>query len=387
MNPYQSLSLYITGESGAIAPDSALWNLALAGKSGSFGRGRAANASMDTKPSWTVGEYLSAAGRFLCKDTSANAMMAAMGARPENTREVSLSLFLEKHGAYYHPVRVVASRNNGSATFVLNGAVSGRGLALMEKEVTLLAELSSGFDRPVIPEIYAWGRTSACPGEACFFLGQWFRGFHEFHITGRGDEVVVWRPGDTDLLLPLDGMLPAYENIARILTLAYDMDAGREIYPWHHAAGDFIVDPSSEDMPVRLITVRGFDNPSGTDMPDAGPYPGLLFFLLNLTLRMRLDRIDGVGKPVFLGEPVLNAALKGFFRGLGEKGLAAPGFLKGFAEFVCRFDEEQLLGILIHIMEAWPPGASEEEIIRENLVGHCAKISALFNSRHILDFY
>ena len=342
---------------------------------------------MDTKPSWTVGEYLSAAGRFLCKNTSANAMMAAMGARPEDAREVALSLFLEKHGAYYHPVRVVASRNNGSATFVLNGAVSDRGLALMEKEVRLLAELSSGFDRPVIPEVYAWDRTSACPGEACFFLGKWFRGFHEFHITGRGDEVVVWRPGDTDLLLPLYGMLPAYENIARILTLAYDMDTGREIYPWHHAAGDFIVNPSSGDMPVRLITVRGFDNPSGTDMPDAGPYPGLLFFLLNLTLRMRLDRIDGVGKPVFLGDPVLNAALKGFFRGLGEKGLAAPGFLKGFTEFVCRFDEEQLLGILIHIMDTWPPGASEEEIIRENLAGHCTKISALFNSRHILDFY
>ena len=235
--------------------------------------------------------------------------------------------------------------------------------------------------------MYATGKISCVAGDAGFFLGPWFHGFHEFHITGNGDQVVVWRPGETDLILPLNRALPIYENIAAILTTAYDPDSGREIFPWHHAAGDFIVDPSEETMPVRLITVRGYDSLSDMDVSETGPYPALLFFLLNLTLRMRLDRIDGVGAPVFLNGSVLKATLKGFIRGLKEKGIGTTDFLSGFAGLFSQLDEEQLLGILIQLMETWPPGNSELGILQAELVAHCAEIHALVNSRDILDFY
>lgn len=311
--------------------------------------------------------------------------MTAMGR--DNTGDLALRLYLEKHGAYYHPVRVVAAGKDTAAVFVLNGAVSGRGRRLMRREVPLLDTLASRFNGPVIPAVYASGDISGPGGDAGFFLGQWFEGFHEFHATGSGDAVAVWRPGRADLILPLGEALPVYGNIARVLVLAYDLGTGSEIYPWHHAAGDFIVDPSSPELPVRLVTVRGYGGLSDMDMGSTGPYPALLFFLLNLTLRMRLDRTDGVGKPVFLDKSVLDASLKGAFTGLKEKDLPGPDFLSGFLGFLSGFGEEQLLEILVHMLDTWPPGASETEIIQANLAGHCREIKALFNSRDRLDFY
>ena len=45
----------------------------------------------------------------------------------------------------------------------------------------------------------------------------------------------------------------------------------------------------------------------------------LLFFLLNLTLRIRLDRLDGVGEIAWADEGCLSPALEGFFLALEEK--------------------------------------------------------------------
>ncbi|MCG8614710.1 MAG: hypothetical protein MI802_00730 [Desulfobacterales bacterium] len=356
--------------------------MSLAGQSGRFTGDQAV-----TDSGWTIGEYMSAATGFLCETDNASALAAAMGLTAEALADTDVSIYLEKHGAYYHPIRVVAQKADRTVPFVLNGAVTDHGLALIKKETALLDTLVPELGGKRVPEVYATGEISCASGNAGFFLGPWFDGFHEFHITGNGDRVVIWRPGETDLFLPLEQALPIYENIAALLTRAYDPDSGREIFPWHHAAGDFIVDPEDEVMPVRLITVRGYESLSGMDVSEIGPYPALLFFLLNLTLRMRLDRIDGVGTPVFIDKSVLEAAIKGFVRGLKEKGVGTTEFLSGFAGLFSQLDEGQLLGILIQLMETWPPGNSEMGILQAELAAHCAEISALFNSRDILDFY
>ena len=45
----------------------------------------------------------------------------------------------------------------------------------------------------------------------------------------------------------------------------------------------------------------------------------LFFFLLNLTLRIRLDRLDGVGEIAWADEGCLSSAFDGFFLALEEK--------------------------------------------------------------------
>jgi hypothetical protein len=43
-----------------------------------------------------------------------------------------------------------------------------------------------------------------------------------------------------------------------LLTAYYNIDTGEQIFPWHHAAGDFVVTPLAEGFPVKLIAVRGY---------------------------------------------------------------------------------------------------------------------------------
>jgi len=44
----------------------------------------------------------------------------------------------------------------------------------------------------------------------------------------------------------------------------------------------------------------------------------MIYFFLDTTLRMRLDRLEGVGETAWLDDFAVTAAIKGFFEGLHE---------------------------------------------------------------------
>ena len=383
--PYKAIHFFVSGSPGRVRPGDPLWLTPLTGQSRNF-----SEQAADT--GWTIGDYLLAAEAFLSSGPGREALSSAMGQGRGRPGDWQVSLWLEKHGAYYHPIKVIVDYPDGQgrlgkASFVLNGAVSRQGADLMDEEIRLIAAAGKSMVPGQVPEVFGSGRIPGDKGPAAFFLGQWFEGFHEFHATGQGPDhdVVVWRPGRENLVIPMDRAVAAYENAAEILTRAYNRENGHEIFPWHHAAGDFIVDPEAEGMPVRLITVRGYQPLADIDRDTGGPFPGLLFFFLNLCLRMQLDRVDGVGEAVFLGRRVLNATIRGFFRGLSHtlSGNACQDFLA----FAGRFDDAQFSGILIHLLEAWPPGASEADLIGTRLPGLCAEIRSLFKSGELQDFY
>lgn len=397
MTDFKSLTFNITGEPGPLEPGSSLLGLSLSGRFGTLAGAAAVQSGRDSDRAWTIGDYFEAAAQFLHRKNTMEGMARAMGRPGTVPEDWQVSLFLEKHGAYYHPIRLrvqaeAGAKGQGSSLLVLNGAVAGPGLELMEKETGLLAHLGHLFETPVVPEVYARGEVDGPRGRAGFFLGNWFDGFHEFHITGAPGErqVVVWRPEGSDLRISLDQASGIYEQIARTLTLAYDIRSGNQIFPWHHAAGDFIVDPIGDTvdgaMPVRLITARGYEPLVDLDMEN--PLPGLFFFLLNLSLRMQLDRVDGVGEPVFLGDAVRRATLKGFFSALAVHPACMPaGFADDFLAFAAGFDEGQMLEIMVHMLDAWPPGPSEAEMILINLPSHCVSLTNLLNSQDSPDFY
>ncbi len=393
---FKSLTFYITGQPGEITPGCALWQMPLSGRSAEFVSQSEKKVSSNNKScDWTVGDYFQAAREFICKADVTQALADAMGQNTPSCGQWKVGLHLEKHGAWYHPIRMTVSfkddgAKNMETSFVLNGAVKEKGLDLVGQEAGLLSILESRFEFEVIPKVYTQGRIHTEKGDAGFFLGQWFDGFHEFHITGNpgSGKLVVWRPNQGDLELNLDQSCRIYENISEILTLAYDVTSGRQICPWHHAAGDFILDPENPQMPVRLITVRGYEDISDMDHGTAGPFPGLVVFLINLTLRMQLDRIDGVGEPVFLGGNVCRATLKGFFKGLRRHNdIEQDGFDFEFREFISQFNEEQILNVMIEMMAAWPPGVSEQDVISANIVSHCQALCSLFKSGESQDFY
>jgi hypothetical protein len=111
----------------------------------------------------------------------------------------------------------------------------------------------------------------------------------------------------------------------------------------------------------------------------------LLFYFLNLTLRMRLDRVDGTGPMVFLPQSVLDATIKGVLTALDNR---AKGFFGAgaenprvpkdicpvFVDFVNGFSQAQLKDIMANLVDAWPSDAAERELVHENLFFHCARI-------------
>ncbi len=271
-------------------------------------------------------------------------------------------------------------------TLVLNGAVSDPGFTLVETEFRLLTRLGDEVDPCLIPRVFGAGTHVTEKGAAGFFLGQWFNGFHEFHVTltARGDQVAVWKDDGTHDQVPWHQAETIYENIAWVLTAYYDIETGHEIFPWHHAAGDFVTDVRGE---VRLITVRGMglltEMPFETSDEEVKRLFRLLFYFLNLTLCMRLDRLDGTGPVVWLPDGVLDATVRGMRRSLIDRSAQrsqtqdASGQWARFLAFARRFGSDQLYDILTHLLEDRHFSAAEAKLARKNLDSHCARIKQI----------
>jgi hypothetical protein len=177
-----------------------------------------------------------------------------------------------------------------------------------------------------------------------------------------------------------------YRKISRILTYYYNIETFEQISPWHHAAGDFIVRQEDGRVDVRLITVRGYSplmEFTGQDEEKkVHILPCLLVFFLNLTVRMRLDRLNGTGKTILLGKETIMAAVEGFLHALDEKSLAYDyGELrKTFIEFFRQFSLEQVTGLVENILESSRPEFSEITGIEENLESHCRTLYSIFKT-------
>ncbi len=391
MNPFHSLSFNIEGVPGQIVPGAPLWGYSLAGRSGEF-----SGMTDAREEDWTIGDYFQAAAAFVSMPDVLTGLKKTAGLEDFSFDMWNVTLKLQKHGAFYHPIKMVISlpgntgeEMTGEESFVLNGAVSHHGRELAQKEGTLLAWLENRLPDPVTPGVVASGEVIEQKGPAGFLMARWLEGYYEFHITpGENPQVAVWRPGDDTLYLSMTDALPAYENIARILTLAYEWRSGAQVLLWHHAAGDFILAPDLPGLPVKLITVRACGAMIDEDLLAKGPMPGLLFFFVNLCLRMQLDRFDGVGDPVFLGSGVLYATLRGFLKGLAQRtGEKGEQIVREVWEFLRNFPAKDLELILDQVIDVWPPGPSEQDLIASKKSFFARQMREMFKSGRFSDFY
>jgi hypothetical protein len=375
------LIYYIPGKKGAVIPGSSLWDSPLSRKQDGFPV-RDVPSSISQKPV-TIGEYFHAAGEFISKKNF-HVLKAGTRAILNTNVEViqisNISFSLEKHGAFYHPIKVVISLKTGQiCQLALNGAVSRQGLALVENECQLLSRLNFLYKWPYIPAVYGSGIQASSNHNMGFFLSEWFEGFKEFHVTNtpQGRKIVLWGSGEDDMVLSFGKALKIYEKISTILTMYYNIETYEQIFPWHHAAGDFIVKLGNDNFQVKLITVRGYSaltefDSNGIKNPDY-ILPGLLFFFLNLSLRIQIDRIDGTEDIVWLGESVAKATVRGFLDCLNEKSrLYDLGDIRaGFIEFYHQFDEEQVASLCLNILESYNQQPSEILVLQKNLGAHC----------------
>ncbi|VFQ43776.1 hypothetical protein [Desulfoluna butyratoxydans] len=287
----------------------------------------------------------------------------------------SVHVEILKHGHFYHPARMTLSTDAGERALVVNLAVTPEGGACAEGEFAILKQLSRR--STALPEVYALDAVDVDTHRVVLFFGEWFEGYHEFHQTRHDgdDRVVVWA-GDDHVLLPQGQAASVYRQAAEILTRLYNPLTFELVQPWHHAAGDFVVNIDGEEPRVRLITVRQYTPMADVEEPGAEELlEGALYFLMLLSLRNRLDRYDGIGEVAWVGDHCVAATLQGFFDGVSH--LTDVGPLDGpFGDWVGRYlvahTLEDFVETACGVVSSFNPGASEMGVVTAKVAEHGA---------------
>jgi len=380
MPPSPDIRFFLARSDDAVTPNSAFWTRPIP-----LTRDSGHPPDPDGADEICYGDYFSAVHQFLIQDKYRHCLEAVQpyfeaSITPDQLDH--LSVFLVKHGEFYHPARVEIGAGCRSFEFVVNVAVSPAGLSVVHGEHGALRKLYREFDHKFLPRVF--GLASVPIGEgwlASLFIGEWLSGFSEFHFTDTTSpgerKLSVWDPDGGDYCLSKSQGRQVFRRTAAILTYYYNVETFERVAAWHHAAGDFIVRRFGEkpDVDVRLITVRRYvPLLRGVEVNAESIVEALVIFFLDLSIRNRLDRLDGVGDMVWADSWVVRSTVEGFFEGLALKVIAGD-IPEDFPEFVHRhlasYSPGELSELAGRMMVGRFPGESEEMVlISEQLSGH-----------------
>jgi hypothetical protein len=329
----------------------------------------------------TYGCYLTAIEHFLAEHEGDLAQVIGKCSSSNSVSAEKVEIIAEKHGSDYHPARVNIFCPDRKISFVVNVAVSERGKQRLLGDFLVLRKLA-GYIRPsFVPEAYFSGNITVQSSDglvlAEMFLAEWFDDSHEFHLRKSNEGVPgveLWNFSQGCRTMSRIEEEEIYRQAAYILTWYYNPESFEEIFPWHHAAGDFVVRSNQSTIDVRLITVRQYA--SRLEIPeDAQPDPiqPLLFFLANLTVRMRLDRFDGIGDVAFAGSHAVHACVQGFMDALQTKcaqDFCDPELIRDFICVVRELSPANLAEIFSCVVGAYHEDAPDVPIILANLPDH-----------------
>jgi len=341
------------------------------------------------------GDYFCAARDFLEKD-SFRQLLSALS--QQLRQEVPLRkikeirIYLEKHGELYHPARIETLLPESIVSFVLNVAVSGAGKDCVQRECRLLQKLNKDFSFSFLPKVFGRGRVfiKAANLELRMFLGEWLEGYNEFHISRDPSDnklkIVVWDQKVGNYFLTSGQTMELYRQAAMVLTAYYNVETFEHIFSWHHAAGDFVVKCQNDKVDVKLVTVRQygpmFASNNGSDSPSQDPVivlEALLVFLLNLALRMRLDRLDGTGEIVWADKVAAQQSLKGFLDALALKlpgSLMAEPLVDCFQQHLSSYTRSELLALNRALVAKYHPRSPDLAVIKQHLAQHADDLYA-----------
>jgi hypothetical protein len=99
----------------------------------------------------------------------------------------------------------------------------------------------------------------------------------------------------------------------------------------------------------------------------------MLVFFLNLCIRMRLDRLNGVGDIAWSDDVAVKGTLKGFFKGLSKKPriIAFPEPADVFfKKYLLSCKKSDLHDLSVAMLNTYNPAAPELPVIRLNMDKH-----------------
>ena len=309
---------------------------------------------------------------------------------PEDIYEIRIRL--EKHGEFYHPARIEVPAGQQSIYFVLNVAVSETGIRTIIEEYRNLKRLNDGFPLSFLPKVYGYGEVATAGNrKLSMFLAQWFEGYNEFHLSkdlsDNSEKISVWDEAGSRFFLATEQQAEVYRQAAKILAYYYNVETFEQIFAWHHAAGDFVLRLENNAVDLKLITVRRYApllKNSGqleTNQKDAELIlQALLLFFLSLSIRMRLDRLDGVGDITWADSRAVPAILEGFLEGLALKPQIPemPDAIdQCFRYYLSVCSREDLFELTAAVANEFDPRSAETPIVRQHLKEH---VDSLYRS-------
>jgi hypothetical protein len=336
----------------------------------------------------SYGKYLRSVAGYLSANSfrSVRKLLAGLPDFPRRLQSAkNIELISEKHGALYSVSRLAIHFPDGVLSFAVNTAFSAEQQAFLQLEYRLLRNLSDKFGLPFLPRPFLSGKLNmeGLDRPARLFIAEWFENHHEFHLSAiraadSAERIVVWNRDVKPFFLNSYQATELYALASRILTLCLDTRSFRQIYPWHHAAGDFIVDETRDPVSVRLITARGYRSllPQKSDANEK--MLGSLHFFLNLSIRMRIDRLDGTGELAWAGP---DESLAGLIRGFSqawEKKVLEDDELPEAADIFGLFLQFSLQERLAFAEVAARDGrieAGEEDFLAARLPAHVQELS------------
>jgi hypothetical protein len=303
----------------------------------------------------------------------------------------------EKHGACYHVARVDVRVAGELVSFVVNVAASPEEETQLEREFNLLKKLSPLYNYSFLPHVYFKGagryQEKGKPIKWLrMFVGEWFSGFHEFHLhrdqLTASNRLRVWDLHERSYYLSEPESLELYRQAAKILTLYYDWNSSKQIYPWHHAAGDFILRKQDNQLAIRLVTVRDYRSLVGFETENkTAKLLALFLFFLHLTFQLRLDRLDGVGAVTWAEDYSLQGIVNGFFQGLGQgrnQHNARIPPTSELKEIVSSFTKDEWLQLLVEMLATYSFAHEEVTIIRDHGDIHLATLQRALASKSLV---
>ena len=336
------------------------------------------------------GPYLRAVHYVLLRNNCQKILQALAHrlARPVALEEVDgIEIRTEKHGAFYHVARADLSISGQMVSFAVNVAVSDTARAELERDFRFLRALINRYNYKFLPQVYFKGAgIYRLPGKPSrwlhMFVAEWFRGYHEFHLhrdlADGSSRMLLWDLDRGSRYLSEHQCVALYRLGAKILTIYYNWNNFKQIYPWHHAAGDFVLRETGDSVDLRLVTVR--DYAAVVDFKTSkktGKLLALILFFLHLTIQMRIDRLDGVGDVVWAEDYCLEGVVLGFLEGLaegkGESRRGMPSPLEIYA-LLRNFTSEEWLQFLVELLATYNFSQEEVSLIRDHSDGHIDRL-------------
>lgn len=339
-----------------------------------------------THPFFKLGDYFNALEHFLLKTskTVLNDLLQVRIGLTDPLRHINrLVIRSEKHGHFSHIASAEFMFEDRSIKFAVITALNDQGKAWLRNEYDVITYLNEKTSLPYLPGFYYLDSIQRGSGKEMvhlmMVLAEWLNDYHEWHLhppdQSNGQMVRIWDSSRGYRLCTQADAREIFRQSAKILTLYYDSSDFRQIYPWHHGAGDFVVKTKEDKIQMKLTTARCYEKFTMFDgKEEIDPMLAITYFFLNLTVRMRLDRIDGTGDLIWAQDDFVHPMIEGFFEGIEEKRRQKTYQLGESSELLSllkSFTPEEIKRMYFPLLDLYCSDDPQEfALIQQNLAGH-----------------